>query len=1352
MKKSLIIFIAFALIAISQGTGLYASNGESASISIPHQEVLPGTTVDVPVTVTGFTEFNILQIRITFNNNVIDVDMDQDNFVTNIHPLIGNLQFGLFNDTTIALSWFRHDPRTIPDGEKLFDLHLPFCMDEVACALHDNTSLLDFVEEHTFLVRLVNDEMEFIPLTLNNGSVFAETGNYALVIHTSGDGQVTVDGSIYTEPLMVEPNTTLTLEAMPDEGWSFDGWTGSLTGTDSPIDLLMDQSKEVGATFTKIPVPYTFTLDIEGQGTVNVNGEPYTGAMTVDEGTVLSLEAIADPGYQFEQWTTEDGDTISGQTTFQYTMPDQDITLTAHFKEISPDSHTLSLLVNPADAGGVQGAGEYEAGEEVTVSATANEGYLFLNWTGPGNMEVSDNTQYTFAMPDNDLTLTANFSLITYTISAGPNEPDFGSVTGAGEYGHGEEVTLTAIPAEGYHLVNWTEEGIVVFTDAVYVFTATDNRELVANFDVTGYTVNVSVLPEGAGTVTGAGSYNPGDNVTLEATANEGYEFVNWTDTGGEEMDPNAQYTFDMPANDLILTANFSLITYTISAGPNEPDFGSVTGTGEYAHGEEVTLTAIPAEGYHFVNWTEEGDEVFTNEVYVFTATDNRELVANFERNTYTITAHPNPADGGTVNGASQFSETFVHGEEVTLIAAANPGFDFWGWVEGSAYIEDAGAEYTFIAAGDRQLVANFDAESVFISASSMPEDGGTITGDGIYSIGGEVTLTAIPAEGYHFVNWTEEGIVVFTDAVYVFTATGDRELVANFTLSDYTVSVSVLPEGAGTITGEGNYNFGDDVILEATANEGYEFVNWTDTGGEEMDANAQYTFAMPANDLILNANFAMKSYTISAGPNEPDFGSVTGTGEYAHGEEVTLTAIPAEGYHFVNWTEEGDEVFTNEVYVFTAAGDRELVANFTLSDYTVSVSVLPEGAGTITGEGNYNFGDDVTLEATANEGYEFVNWTDTGGEEMTASTQYTFNMPAGDVSLIANFEALSHVINVVVQPDGAGTVTGGGTYDHGVEVVLEAAPATGYHFTEWTENDTVIGGEPLLTFVAESDRMITASFQTKTFTIAASAGDGGSIDPAGEVSVEYGAEQTFTIEPDEGYRVADILVDGQSVGPVESYTFDHVVADHTIHAGFETTTFAVTFNVNMTYVTYDHAGFDFDPDNDVVYLAGNMIEDWITPGDDPESQEMSPDGDHPMVYTKTLQLEAGTYAYRYFLNEGWDGDENEDAPDREIEVSGDMAVHDWFGSMSDPTEVQLPEASLLINAFPVPARNYVTVTSNAVMSEIRVVDMLGKHMITRTVDDDHYELNVTGLRNGTYFIRVTTNNGVKTIPVKIIR
>src|SRR5205814_2784536 len=90
-------------------------------------------------------------------------------------------------------------------------------------------------------------------------------------------------------------------------------------------------------------------------------------------------------------------------------------------------------------------------------------------------------------------------------------------------------------------------------------------------------------------------------------------------------------------------------------------------------------------------------------------------------------------------------------------------------------------------------------------------------------------------------------------------------------------------------------------------------------------------------------------------------------------------------------------------------------------------------------------------------------------------------------------------------------------------------------------------------------DHTIAASFAITTHTVTASAGANGAISPSGAISVNDGNSQSFTITPDAHYHVADVLVDGVSVGAVTSYSFSNVTADHTIAATFAITTHTIT-------------------------------------------------------------------------------------------------------------------------------------------------------------------------------------------------
>lgn len=113
------------------------------------------------------------------------------------------------------------------------------------------------------------------------------------------------------------------------------------------------------------------------------------------------------------------------------------------------------------------------------------------------------------------------------------------------------------------------------------------------------------------------------------------------------------------------------------------------------------------------------------------------------------------------------------------------------------------------------------------VALSSSPEEGGTTTGEGLYDSNASVTIEAVAADGYNFTNWTEGDDIFSSNPDTTFVITKNLDLVANFTTIKYTVALSSNPEEGGTTTGEGLYDSGDEVTVEAEAATGYTFTNW---------------------------------------------------------------------------------------------------------------------------------------------------------------------------------------------------------------------------------------------------------------------------------------------------------------------------------------------------------------------------------------------------------------------------------------------------------------------------------------------------------------------------------------------
>jgi len=209
------------------------------------------------------------------------------------------------------------------------------------------------------------------------------------------------------------------------------------------------------------------------------------------------------------------------------------------------------------------------------------------------------------------------------------------------------------------------------------------------------------------------------------------------------------------------------------------------------------------------------------------------------------------------------------------------------------------------------------------------------------------------------------------------------------------------------------------------------------------------------------------------------------------------------------------------------------------------------------TSSGNYSQNIDVGNVTT----YTVSNLTE-GVTYYFAATAYDAarNESTDSNEVIKTIQLfLQYSLSVEKAGTGSGTVTSSpagiecgstcsGTYDAGTSISLSALPSANSTFAGWSGG---CSGTGTCTVTMNSARTVTATFILKTYAITASAGAGGNISPYGSVPVNYGASKTFTITPNTGYHVTNVVVDGSSAEAVQSYTFYNVTSNHTIGATF---------------------------------------------------------------------------------------------------------------------------------------------------------------------------------------------------------
>jgi uncharacterized repeat protein (TIGR02543 family) len=521
--------------------------------------------------------------------------------------------------------------------------------------------------------------------------------------------------------------------------------------------------------------------------------------------------------------------------------------------------------------------------------------------------------------------LTAHFAMEVYSVTLESSPADAGILNGAGNYSPGDNVTINAQANTGYSFVNWTENGSVVSTNPQFSFTISENREFIANFSINTYTVTAVANPAAGGNVSGAGTYNHGQTASLQATAAEGYSFVNWTENGNVVSRTQTEFSFTVTQN-RNLTANFAMGVFSVTLESNPAGAGMLQGEGNYNPGDNVTIYAEPNPGYVFENWTDNGLVVSQNPQFSFEITGNRNFTANFSTEIYSLTLNPNPTFGGFTTGAGNYP----HGQNVTAGAIPNPGFQFVSWTQNGLVVSED-AFYSFQITQDRDLTAQFAPNEYLVQVLISPEESGTVTGAGWYDHGQVVNLEAFPSHDYIFLHWMNNGSVVSTHPVYTFIASGNRDLVAVFLHTDELVRIdaSSFPPGYAFIEGAGDYPINRRVRLNAVPlTSDYSFVGWMENGRYIGHQNPFLFDAQQDRSIIASFIYEPGELEVLAYLSIPETGYIYGAGNYSRGQTAILQAELNENVNFMGWRNLAGQIVSRQnPYTFEVNRSMELEA-----------------------------------------------------------------------------------------------------------------------------------------------------------------------------------------------------------------------------------------------------------------------------------------------------------------------------------------------------------------------------------------------------------------------------------------
>ena len=637
----------------------------------------------------------------------------------------------------------------------------------------------------------------------------AETYSY-LLDRDGTQGAIQKDGAVVVDTPEghreeVDLGGTLTLTAVPNEGYRFAGWyivnsfdeekrfyssnaTETFTITDNTYIYAQFAEKEK-VTLTVIAGEHGNVFDNNAEGYPSHEKQLQ---FVVTEGSKVQVSANGDAVYiKFVGWYDGEGETatrISDKDVVEFTVT-KDATVYARFDY----AFFVSARIESEGAGEFVGEGVTEDGfyvgdlpnnASVTVEVKPNAGYRFIGWFIASDREgynadelLSTDLKYTFNVSEKtgNVHLTALFrGTVTGIKLHDLNDYDF-------------ETDENGNPKEEY-VFNLNSEHWVDFEHVTVLGKVGDKYERLCRGveysmeSTIGVSENNMLDTSRTGTYTVTYTYlaNPALKVVIKIRIVEQVNFLAQC----------REYHWGY-----------------ITENGKKVDFGNGR---PVETGTQITLTAVANEGYNFLGWysyNEQQAETLISGDATYTFTVNRELYvfAKFaEKEMYRFIANPTEAGYITENGKEvdlANGRRVEKGTQITLTANVRAqGYRFAGWYyyneqQAETLISEE-ATYTFTVTGDMVVFAKFDEKEMqFFIAYVDSHIGGRITENGKevefgngrpVETGTQITITAVADKGYTFVGWyrsvgdqTEE--CISTDPTYTFTVNGTMYVYAKF-------------------------------------------------------------------------------------------------------------------------------------------------------------------------------------------------------------------------------------------------------------------------------------------------------------------------------------------------------------------------------------------------------------------------------------------------------------------------------------------------------------------------------------------------------------------------------------------
>jgi len=495
----------------------------------------------------------------------------------------------------------------------------------------------------------------------------------------------------------------------------------------------------------------------------------------------------------------------------------------------------------------------------------------------------------------------------------------------------------------------------------------------------------------------------------------------------------------------------------------------SVGVTGELSLDDQLAMFQLIAEFDATLQGLEDElsfDDLLLRQKFIMQGFDSLFTDIEKDRDTLELKYHTLELSSGMGGEVSQ-GGTYPYGSKVVITALPHEGYIFSGW-EGDG-VQNPNSKTTFVKIiSDRNISATF-AQKLH-SINIISQTGGTAVGSGQYRHGQMVNLEAIASSGYRFSGWKENDMLLSTDNPLQKTVTHPVNLVAEFSPMRY--SLTLNSEIGGTVLGQGEYDYGELILVQAKPDMGYTFSGWIGEGIASV-LNPSTTVDMSSNRSLL-ATFTKDTedlFRLELLANPFDGGTTIGGGTYRIGETISIAASPSEGFVFTGWSGVPDLSYDEGMAKIKIATDLEILANF--SPLELFLNLEASNGGGVVGSGYYSYFDEVNITAVPDVGYQFEKWEGSGVKSPFSSSTKVFVGKA--TSLKAMFVKSKYRLDLLANEGGK--VLGEGNFEYNTVATITAVPDVGFIFDRWTGDSISDNSSASTSVLVKKDLYLEANF-----------------------------------------------------------------------------------------------------------------------------------------------------------------------------------------------------------------------------------------------------------------------------------